>query len=92
MRTGGLPLAESAGVSIHVYARMLVTTSIGQLEISNGINAIRDEQLALRIAIARAIEAILINTTDLEETTIRRFTRDKLLQDIPQSKDAKGKP
>ncbi len=82
--------ADALGLGVHECARVLLIQELDGVEMTDGrsvtqeeslelLRGIRDDQQQLKEGVARAIEAVLLNTTDLAESKVRRWVRDKIL-------------
>jgi len=80
--------AERSGITKHALARSFVVRELDSTyirEMITNLAAIEDEITALRRSVARGIEAILQNVTELDEQAIREWVNQKLLGRIDSS-------
>lgn len=74
--------AERCGQSPNEYARTVLVQSLQNelpLEVLDRLNRLQSDQTQLRSAIAMALEAVLLNTTDLDEDRVAAWIRKKII-------------
>jgi len=88
-------VAERCGQSPNEYARTVLVQSLQNevpLEILDRLNRLQSDQTQLRSAIAMALEAVLLNTTDLDDERVAAWIRKRILETATRHASEEGGP